>query len=405
MSSDNKIVHLYQSIRQETRNICDRLEVEDHAIQPSAFVSPPKWHLAHTTWFFEEFLLKRKIDNFTPYNIDFNFIFNSYYNSLGEFIPRRKRGILSRPTVEEILRYRECIDSKILDIIDRNDLDEQEKFLIELGLHHEQQHQELLYMDIKYILNPNNIAYQKERPEQAKAARRSWQSFDENVREIGAAKNGFSYDNENPRHKIYLYPFLMSNTLVSNGEYLDFINAGGYENHEYWLSLGWEFINKAKIDHPLYWKYDNNKWYEYTLYGLAELDLNAPVVHINYFEACAFATYQQARLPTEFEMETFLDGQEHGEPSSLSSIHPFDVAMPKRQVWCWTSSSYAAYPGFKALDGPFIEYNKKFMCNQYVLRGGAIVTPHSHYRDSYRNYYLPSQRWMFSGIRLAKDLR
>jgi ergothioneine biosynthesis protein EgtB len=404
MKGNNYLLNLYRSNRQNTLAICEKLEIEDYAIQPSSFVSPPKWHLAHTTWFFEELFLKKVLDKYNVYNMDYSFIFNSYYNSLGEFIPQPKRGILSRPTTKEIIKYREYIDVMMSDIIGGKTLNDEEKSLIELGIHHEQQHQELLYMDIKYILNSGNIVYDKSALLKAQSAEGKWELFEENTRDIGANVGEFSYDNENPRHKIYMYPFLMRNTLVSNGEYLDFINAKSYDDHKYWLSMGWDYIKRNNIKHPLYWKYYDKKWYEYTLNGLQELDLNAPVVHINYFEANAFASFQHARLPTESEMETFLCAQPTCEQASFSKNHPFDIAQPKRQVWCWTSSSYAAYPGYKALGGPLFEYNKKFMCNQYVLRGGAVVTPHSHYRDSYRNFYLPSQRWMFSGIRLAKDL-
>lgn len=402
----NKIAAEYQNIRQKTLSICADLEAEDCAIQPRSYVSPPKWHLGHTTWFFEELVLKKLQHNYRNYNSDFSFLFNSYYNSFGDHNTQNKRGFFSRPTLKEIIQYRAHIDNILIEILSANNLIREQEFLIRVGLNHEQQHQELLYMDIKFILSHNLISYLNIKPITTDCPEQeSWFISEGGLQEIGCGnKADFSYDNENPRHKVYLYPFEISNELVSNRDYLIFINDRGYDTAGYWLSLGWNYILKNNIRHPLYWKFINNKWYEYTLFGLQELDLNSPVVHLSYYEADAYASYKNARLPSEFELEIFLNAQ----PSSDTHehhLHPLSTKEPRRQVWCWTKSAYGAYPGFRPFEHALFEYNKKFMCNQYVLKGGSVVTPVNHYRDSYRNFYEPHQRWMFSGIRLAQDRR
>lgn len=397
----------YREIRHETVRICEPLEIEDYSVQPINFVSPPKWHLGHTTWFFEELVLKPSQDKFTYFNSNFGRLFNSYYKSLGDHWLQQERGHLSRPTVKEILVYRRYVDDHMQKLIQTGRFDSAMSSVIMIGLQHEQQHQELLYMDIKYILgiNTSPLSYAKNITSKSDNFNQSWNYFEEGIIEIGSEINIFSYDNENPRHKIYVYPFGISNTLVSNGEFLEFVNSDAYSNPKYWLSLGWDWVRRENIRHPLYWKHIGEKWFEYTLYGLQELDLNAPLVHVSYFEADAFASYKKARLPSESELEVYLRSIPKQAQAVLSAhLHPMCVKSPRAQVWCWTRSAYAPYPGFKPFQSVLYEYNGKFMCNQFVLKGGSIVTPEGHYRDSYRNFFLPEQRWMFSGIRLAKDL-
>ncbi|MFA6041360.1 MAG: ergothioneine biosynthesis protein EgtB, partial [Methylophilus sp.] len=384
--------------------ICQPLAIEDYVVQPSPEVSPPKWHLGHTSWLFEEVILKTYQPDFRYFNAEFCVLFNSYYKAVGAHTLQSERGNLSRPTVAEIISYRAHIDQQMLSLLINTDLTDEALFLIETGLHHEQQHQELLYMDIKYILasNPLTTQYQSTPLPAAEAPNTTWTSFAEDVVEIGYDGQGFSYDNERPRHNTYIYPFAMSTSLVSNGEFLAFMQDGGYAKAQYWLSLGWDWVCQQQIQHPLYWQMHDGLWYEYTLHGLIPLDLNRPLVHISYFEAYAYAHWKNLRLPTEQELELFLASTNTSETQQY--LHPNDTQAATGQVWCWTSSQYSPYPRYKAFDGLLNEYNGKFMCNQFVLRGGCVTTPEQHYRHSYRNFYLPQQRWMFSGIRLAKDI-
>jgi ergothioneine biosynthesis protein EgtB len=398
------ILEHYLKVRHETLKICEPLEIEDYSVQPRDFVSPPKWHLAHTTWFFEELVLKPHNNKYTYFNKSFSFLFNSYYKSLGEHWQQHERGLLSRPTVKEIRAYRSYVDEHMIDIIKASNFNIAMNNLIMIGIQHEQQHQELLYMDIKYILgvSQSNLLGAKNIALKAKKFNQDWKFFEENIVEIGSQNDVFCYDNEKPCHKRYIYPFAVSTTLVSNGEFLAFVNSDAYLNPKYWLSLGWEWVLRENIKHPLYWKRIGHSWFEYTLNGLQELDLNAPVAHVSYFEADAYASYKNARLPSEFEFEVYLRSEEVKVYSN--SLHPHCVKSPRGQLWCWTNSAYGPYPGFKPFQSTLKEYNAKFMCNQFVLKSGSIVTPVGHYRDSYRNFFPPEQRWMFSGIRLAKDL-
>lgn len=399
------LAELYQRIRQETLEICKPLEAEDYGVQPIAFVSPPKWHLAHTTWFFEELVLKKALRHFKYFNSQFGLLFNSYYKSLGEHWLQKDRGSLSRPTLKEIQEYRSAIDQQLQKLLAEEKLDATLRSHILVGLHHEQQHQELLYMDIKYILglNQTEAIYERAIIPKGQPEAPHWIFFAEGLCAIGHEGDSFSFDNELPPHKVYLYPFAMSDVLVSNGDYLAFINSGAYNDAQYWLSLGWEWLKQEQISEPLYWKRIGQSWFEYTLNGLEELDLNAPVTHISYFEADAYARWKKARLPSEFEYEVFLRSKKK-QPKGLRVLHPRSLSQARAQVWCWTKSAYAPYPRFKPFAQALSEYNGKFMCNQMVLRGASVVTPEGHYRDSYRNFFLPEQRWMFSGIRLAKDL-
>lgn len=400
------LIKRYQLIRQKTLEICSHIENEDFVVQPAAEVSPPKWHLGHTSWFFEELILAKYQNNYTRFNKNYSTLFNSYYKALGAHTVQAGRGNLSRPTVSEIVQYRTNIDEQLINFISRNNLTSDILFLLETGLHHEQQHQELLYMDIKYILGSNELEtrYSPLILKDALQPTLGWTDFTEGVYEIGYDGPDFSYDNERPRHKNYLYPFSMNQSLVTNGEFLEFIEDNGYSKSKYWLSQGWDWVNQQQIQNPLYWSMVGENWHEYTLHGLIPLDLNKPLVHISYFEADAFANWKELRLPTEQEFEVFLAASDIAETNEDEKIyHPYSAQQVVGQVWCWTRSQYSPYPRFKAFDGLLNEYNGKFMCNQFVLKGGCIVTPDNHYRHSYRNFYLPQQRWMFSGIRLAKD--
>lgn len=397
----------YKSVRSDTTEICSRLEKEDHVVQPSAEVSPPKWHLGHTTWFFEELILVRFLPDFTRFNDQYRLLFNSYYKSAGKHWLQGDRGNLSRPTVSEILAYRAYVDSKFIELLQNGSLHPDIDFLLVIGLHHEQQHQELLYMDIKFILgaNPLQTAYIETPLPKAPEVADKWKSFDEGVYEVGHNGEGFAYDNEVPQHKTYIHPFAMCENTVTNGEYLQFINEKGYATPRYWLSQGWDWLTNDQIQHPLYWQLHDETWYEFTLHGLQPLDLHAPVTHISYFEADAFASWKGCRLPTEQELEIYLrENPEQPAENGVKGFHPLSASSNVGHVWCWTRSHYSPYPRYKPFEGMLEEYNGKFMCNQFVLKGGCIATPPDHYRHTYRNFYQPHQRWMFSGIRLTKDM-
>jgi ergothioneine biosynthesis protein EgtB len=392
--SDNLSRHCagFLKIRKETESICAPLSIEDYVVQPLTEVSPPKWHLAHTTWFFEEMFLVRFAPGFQRFHPKFNYLFNSYYKSVGPHCPQGNRGSLSRPSVGEIYDYRQYIDEHMLRFLQENTIGHEQKHILETGLEHEQQHQELLLMDIKAILglNPLRPTYSQDWIEDETnrvSKTQEWESFSGGMKEIGFDGEGFSYDNERPRHRIYAHPFQIASDYISNGQYLEFIQDGGYQQASLWPSMGWDWVQARSHHRPLYWYQEEEEFFEYTLAGTGPLDRDRPVSHINYFEASAFAHWAGARLPYEYELELF-DEQ---------------TSYPKAQFWCWTQSQYSPYPGFKRFSGRLGEYNAKFMCNQFVLRGGCVATPKGHYRSTYRNFYLPEQQWMFSGIRLAKD--
>lgn len=402
----------YVDVRQKTLDICKPLENEDFVVQPAAEVSPPKWHLGHTSWFFEELILTKFNKNYSRFNNQYGKLFNSYYKSLGQHTAQSNRGNLSRPTLEEVFKYSNYVNEQLVELASQDNLPRDKSyneflFLLETGIHHEQQHQELLYMDIKYILSSNELATQYSQLEisEAPAVPATWVSFAEGLYEIGHGGQDFSYDNERPRHKSYHYPFSVCENVVTNGEFLEFIEDHAYSKAQYWLSQGWDWVNQYHVKCPLYWSNVNGKWFEYTLHGLLPLDLNKPLVHISYFEADAFANWKNLRLPTEPELEIFLAASSHTvNHQSQQTYHPNAGKDLSGQVWCWTRSQYSPYPKYKAFDGLLNEYNGKFMCNQFVLRGGCVVTPENHYRHSYRNFYQAQQRWMFSGLRLAKDI-
>jgi len=377
----------YQDVRRHSDAICEPLEDGDFAAQPIVDVSPPKWHLAHSTWFFETFVVKPHIATYKPFHEKFNYLFNSYYEHEGERVKRDLRGNLTRPHMDEIYAYRKHVDAYVDKLIDQGDISDSLAGLIELGLHHEQQHQELLLTDIKYILSQNPlfpVYSEKWKGVQCESQGKTYLSISEGVYEIGHSGEGFCYDNELGRHKVFLEPFEICNRLVTAGEYIEFIEDGGYKDFRHWLMEGWEWTKQQHIQSPDYWHKIDNKWYQYTLRGLQPLDLTRPVTHVSYYEADAFASWKGLRLPTEFEWEVACPHLSFG------------------QVWEWTASAYLPYPRFKKAPGAIGEYNGKFMINQMVLRGGSVASPPHHVRPTYRNFFHPDKRWQYTGIRLVK---
>ncbi|MDH5183725.1 MAG: ergothioneine biosynthesis protein EgtB [Gammaproteobacteria bacterium] len=409
-----QLISRYRQVRNDSLDICRPLSAEDHCIQTTAEVSPPKWHLAHTSWFFEAFILRRQNDAYQPYHPKYDYLFNSYYETMGKPFPRAQRGLLSRPGVEEILQYRGHVDNAMIEHIENATSEQFEKlaFLVELGLNHEQQHQELLYTDIKQILafNPLHPAYDSTlaTPKSSEAQAIQWLKKSAGIHHIGNHQNGFSYDNEGPRHRVLLRDHQIANRTVNNAEYLAFMNAGGYEDCALWLADGWKLINDRQWNSPLYWHFIDGKWWYMTLSGLREIDIWAPVTHVSFYEADAYARWHGSRLPDEAEWElASLDHDpQHGNYRDSGYLQPIASSDDEGffgNVWEWTKSPYQAYPGFKPLHGSVGEYNGKFMCNQMVLRGGSCVSPREHLRHTYRNFFYPLERWQFTGIRLAKD--
>ena len=376
------------SVRRYTAQLCEPLEIEDYVPQPEPFVSPPKWHLAHTTWFFEEMILKKYLPHYVEFDHQFNFLFNSYYQSMGERADRALRGIITRPTVARVRLYREHVDKALEDLC-KSDLSKEVLELLVLGINHEQQHQELLLTDLKYTfsLNPTYPIYKDDWNDDPSAGNPTEKSSQIRVPkgnyEIGANGEAFCFDNEMPQHTVHLEAFSISSNLINNSEYIKFIEAGGYQQFEHWLDDGWTWRQQNKVTQPLYWTKRDGKWFIYTLGGLKPLDLSAPVTHVSYYEANAFAHWAGKRLPTEFEWET--------------ASSKFDWG----QRWEWTSSAYQPYPGYQPRAGAVGEYNGKFMVNQMVLRGAAITTSEGHSRNTYRNFFHPEFRWQYTGIRLA----
>ena len=402
--------------RRFTEWLCAPLSAEDCAIQSMPDVSPTRWHLAHTTWFFETFILA-KSPEYHLYNPTFEFLFNSYYNAIGEQFPRGNRGLLSRPGLDEIWDYRRHVDRHLAKLLAESD-DAELSRLTEVGIHHERQHQELMLTDIKHVLscNPLRPAYRQgsfalgERGDSTALV-----EFDEGVCWIGHESDGFAFDNESPRHRVFLDEFSLRSCLVTCGDYLQFIADGGYQRSEFWLSLGWQTVCDRDWTAPLYWFQEDGAWHQFTLAGPREVDALTPVTHISYFEADAFARWAGMRLPTEAEWEVASEqASTHGNfvDSLLATgeaIHPRgDVDREPElvnmfgDVWEWTASPYVPYPGYSAPRGAIGEYNGKFMCNQYVLRGGSCATSSDHIRRTYRNYFPPDARWQFTGIRLCR---
>lgn len=381
----------YRQIRQETLERCEKLSAEDMLPQPEAFVSPAKWHLGHTTWFFETFILKAFDKTYREYSPDFHFIFNSYYESLGERVARNHRGMLFRPPIGELFAYRNYVDEAMMRLLKTGETAAFAEF-IELGLQHEQQHQELLVTDTKYIFSRNPLLpvwdAEKTLSHLALDERHGWLEVPEGVYEIGHREKGFCFDNELGIHKQYIRAVQLMDRPVSNREYLVFIEAGGYDNPLYWLSEGWEWVRTQQIKAPMHWHERAGGFHFFHLDGLKPLDPDLPLMHVSYFEADAFARWKGLRLPTEFEWET------------AARLH---LSLAETPVWEWTQSAYLPYPGFRIAEGAAGEYNGKFMVSQMVLRGKSIATPEGHSRITYRNFFHPYLQWQFSGIRLAND--
>ena len=392
--SPKNLREFYGEVRSFTEKLCEPLEIEDYIPQPVVDASPPKWNIAHTTWFFEEMILKQFLPNYQVFDPNFSFLFNSYYNSVGTRTARDHRGDLSRPTVKRVFEYRKYVDERMQEILaDTAKAEAVASYprfqdLVILGLNHEQQHQELFITDLKYTLSVNPLfpAYREgyapeEIPEHAGS---SLIGMEGGIREIGYDGDGFCFDNELARHKVYLDDFEISGKLITNLEFLEFINDGAYKDHRLWHSDGWDWVNQNAVDSPLYWHHRDGEWHHFTLGGLRKLPMDSPVCHISYFEAAAFAEWREMRLPTEIEWE--------------AASNKFNWGLR----WEWTNSAYLPYPGFKKAAGAVGEYNGKFMINQMVLRGSSVATPPGHSRPTYRNFFQPPLRWQFTGIRLAR---
>ena len=376
----------YKTVRKRTEDICAPLETEDFVVQPVADVSPPKWHIGHTTWFFETFILKPNVNGYKEFNPDYNYVFNSYYETVGARVIRTDRGNLSRPTVKDIYQYRKYVDNAMIELLQSN-YNEQLNELLELGVNHEEQHQELLLTDIKYILgnNPlfpayadilNGISHPSSSTE--------YVAIEEGIYEIGFKGNGFCFDNELGRHRVYLPKYTIASKLVTNGEYLEFIEAGGYRDFKFWHAEGFDWVKNNSVCSPMYWHFVDGQWLHYSYQGLKPVELNDTLNHISFYEASAFAAWKGKRLPTEFEWEAAADKIQWG------------------SRWEWTESAYLPYPGFTKAPGAIGEYNGKFMVNQKVLRGASEVTSPGHSRITYRNFFHPHLRWQYTGIRLAQ---
>ncbi|MFN2309493.1 MAG: ergothioneine biosynthesis protein EgtB [Gammaproteobacteria bacterium] len=408
------IVDRYRQVRAASEAICAPLEIEDYGIQTMLDVSPPKWHLAHVTWFFETFLLKPFLHDYVEFHPQFSYLFNSYYETVGSFHPRPERGLLSRPTVREIYAYRTHVDTAMERLLSdaRVDVDTDIQQRALLGLHHEQQHQELLITDIKHIFasNPLRPAYHDQAVPRRQAPAFAWCDFPSGVYAIGHTGDGFGFDNEFPRHKVFLNGFRLASRPVSNQEYMAFVNAGGYWQVDLWLSEAWKHLCDNNWAAPFYWERSEGEWRQMTLSGLQALDPDAPVTHISYYEADAYARWRGKRLPTEEEWEVAAaQAASQGNFSDSGNLQPIagegdGLIQMFGDVWEWTRSAYTAYPGYRPLSGSLGEYNGKFMCGQMVLRGGSCATPKDHVRASYRNFFHPQDRWQFSGLRLAEDL-
>jgi len=418
--SADQAIPLHQEfiqVRSDSETLCAPLEIEDYGIQTMVDVSPPKWHLAHTSWFFETFILKPYLENYREFDPLFAHLFNSYYEQIGSYHPRPERGLLSRPTVKQVYAYRTHIDAAMQTLLAQTSHAQREEIVRRtiIGLHHEQQHQELLLTDIKHIFayNPLRPGYRQLPVSNTnRTIALSWHEQPGGVYEIGTdSAENFAYDNETPRHKVYLDPFRIASRLITNGEYLEFMQADGYRNPAHWLSDGWKIVQTQHWQAPMYWVKQDTQWYEMTLGGLRKLDENAPVAHVSQYEAQAYASWCNRRLPMEAEWEVVAREQAiAGNLRDSGYLQP----MPAQEtgmtqfygdVWEWTQSAYTPYPGYRQAQGALGEYNGKFMSSQVVLRGGSCVTPRNHIRASYRNFFYPKDRWQFSGIRLAEDLQ
>jgi len=429
-----QLAEQYADVRGLTEELCRTLTPEDSTLQSMPDASPARWHLAHTTWFFETFILRDRA-GLPPFRSEYEYLFNSYYNAVGEQFPRPQRGMLSRPSLDEIYDYRRHVDDAMLDLM-RRDAASEIASLVTLGLNHEQQHQELILTDIKHALslNPLHPVYRNgEREEGVQATSLAWVDFPGGIFQVGHDGDGFAYDNETPRHEALLGDYQLANRAVTCGEYQEFIRAGGYEQPQWWLSDGWRSVQDEGWSAPLYWTQRDGEWLQFTLAGLRTVDPAEPVCHLSFYEADAYARWAGARLPTEAEWEVAAAGQPvagnfvdralddddivhpHAAATkpSLARLLPAGESGPEFRpatlqqmfgdVWEWTGSAYLGYPGYRAAAGALGEYNGKFMCNQFVLRGGSCATSSSHIRPTYRNFFPPNARWQFSGVRLARD--
>jgi len=380
------ITKRFLETRSYTTQIFKPLSIEDYVVQAIEIVSPPKWSLGHTTWFFETFLLMNYEKEYKIFNPEFPFLFNSYYNNAGDRVIRHNRGDLTRPTVSEVYKYRKYVDEAMVNFIEKG-IDNEVANLIELGIQHEQQHQELFWTDLKYTLslNPLNIGYDGDLPfaEYPEGNDSKFLKVQEGAYEVGFNGEGFCYDNELDQHKAYIQDFEIANRMVTNAEFIEFIEAGGYADFNCWHDEGWKWVNDNKIDSPLYWIKEDSRWMNYTLNGLKPVVPEEAVKHINFYEAFAYAEWKGMRLPTEFEWEVAADKFNWG------------------SRWEWTNSAYLPYPGYQKAEGAVGEYNGKFMINQMVLRGASIATSPGHSRKTYRNFFHPWERWQFTGIRLV----
>ncbi len=415
MVDADTLLERYRAVRAFTEKLSEPLYAEDMVIQSMTDASPMRWHLAHTTWFFETFVLREHVKGYETFHPAFEYLFNSYYNAVGAQFPRPRRGMLSRPTVDEVFSYRAYVDDRMAELV----LDSGPELhgvlhpIVELGLNHEQQHQELMLTDIKHVLaqNPLFPAYRGATlPAGADPDAPSWVGYEKGLRTIGYGGADFAFDNEGARHEVHLESFELATLLVTNEEYLSFVEEGGYKDPTPWLSEGWATVKNERWKAPLYWVRQGGEWWEFTLAGLQPLDPTRPVCHLSLFEADAFATWAGARLPTEAEWEAVAaDVPIQGHFADDELFHPRAAAPDETRphqmfgdVWEWTQSAYAAYPGYRPAEGAIGEYNGKFMCNQYVLRGGSCATAKDHIRLTYRNFFPAYARWQFTGLRLAR---
>ena len=410
-----KLAERYEAVRRATRQLVRPLSPEDCTVQSMPDASPAKWHLAHTSWFFETFILEHFVPDYRPFHPAYRALFNSYYNTVGDKHPRPERGLISRPGLADVLAYREHVDGCMAALLEKPSPKEVAE-LAELGINHEEQHQELIVTDIKHLLwkNPLRPAYSTRWPLTPIRGRKSrWIGMEGGVREIGHHSGGFAFDNEGPRHSVMLRGFEISSHPVTHGDFLAFMDDGGYERAQLWLSSGWDIVQAQGWRAPQYWELKGNDWHTFTLHGMAKVDPHTPICHVSYYEADAFARWAGARLPTEAEWEVVaLQAPVEGNFVESGALHPLalrdepplpGVAQLFGDVWEWTGSAYLPYPGFRAAAGAVGEYNGKFMCNQFVLRGGSCATPAAHVRPTYRNFFPPEARWQFSGLRLARD--
>jgi ergothioneine biosynthesis protein EgtB len=415
LTASHLLIQDFNTVRNTSISLCEPLQPEDFVVQSMPDASPVKWHLAHTTWFFEEFVLAAHAPGYRVHHPRFSYLFNSYYNSVGQRIARSQRGLITRPSVQEVLDYRAAVDRSMMEFLGGSEPDLIGRIapLLVLGLNHEQQHQELLLTDLKHALwhNPLRPVYKPRGPEpMGTAPTLRWLAYPEGVRWVGYEGSGFAYDNEGPRHREFVQGFRIASRPVTNGEYLEFMADGGYTRPDAWLSDGWATVQQQGWVAPLYWERQDGQWWTFTLAGMLPVSPAEPVCHVSYYEADAFARWSGSRLPTETEWETaadvaitgnFLDsGRYH--PTPPGSAMDTEPVQLFGDVWEWTASAYLPYPGFRPASGAVGEYNGKFMCNQHVLRGGSCASPRDHLRPTYRNFFYADARWQFSGIRLAQ---